>query len=234
MRAWRCGRIPLADWQTKRERTAAANHKIVNFWDTTFNLPQTSFQTYPKPNEDPWFISSRSNHPPLITNERRSAISKRISPLSFDCASFESAYPLYEKALKRSYFNAKLRLHPWNTSKLEKLVSYKRRINIHLFPSTKEQSMFIRVSRMWVMSCMGGFHCHGWVGWHGWDVMGRSDKETSKHIAKTATNARSGITRHTKSESHWYLNIQDTQWNRPLLMYLDHFLTLQVVIVSYW
>ena len=56
----------------------------------------------------------------------------------------------------------------------------------------------------------------------------------SKHIAETAINARYGITRQRQSEAHWNLNIQDTQWNWSPLMQLDHFVTLQVVIVSYW
>jgi hypothetical protein len=46
--------------------TAEITHQSVNFLDVTFNLRDESYQPYRKPNNDPLFIDSRSNHPPAF------------------------------------------------------------------------------------------------------------------------------------------------------------------------
>jgi hypothetical protein len=48
--------------------TAEITHQSDNFLDVTFNLRDESYKPYRKPNNDPLFIDSRSNHPPAITN----------------------------------------------------------------------------------------------------------------------------------------------------------------------
>jgi hypothetical protein len=48
--------------------TAQVNHQSVNFLDVTFNLTEERFQPYRKPNFEPIYIDSRSNHPPTSHN----------------------------------------------------------------------------------------------------------------------------------------------------------------------
>ena len=44
--------------------TAEVNQKIVHFLDATFDLTTSKYYPYRKPNDDPLYINSRSNHPP--------------------------------------------------------------------------------------------------------------------------------------------------------------------------
>ena len=46
--------------------TAEITHQSVNFLDITLNLNDESYQPYRKPNNEPLFIDSHSNHPPSI------------------------------------------------------------------------------------------------------------------------------------------------------------------------
>ena len=49
--------------------TAQVNHQSVNFLDVTFNLTEERYQPYRKPNNEPIYIDSRSNHPPAIIRQ---------------------------------------------------------------------------------------------------------------------------------------------------------------------
>jgi hypothetical protein len=64
--------------------TAEVNNHIVNFLDVTLNLQEQTFSPYRKPNNDPFYVDSRSNHPPSIIKHISEAINKRISTLSSD------------------------------------------------------------------------------------------------------------------------------------------------------
>ena len=88
--------------------TAEVNNQIVNYLDVTFNLQTGRYSAYRKPNNDPLYIDSRSNHPPYIIKHVPKSINKRISSLSSDQSSFDSSAPLYEDALHRSNYNVKL------------------------------------------------------------------------------------------------------------------------------
>ena len=101
--------------------TADVCHQSVNFLDVTLNLKENNFTPYRKPNNDPIYIDSRSNHPPSIIRQLPKSINKRISSLSSDKPSFDSAVPLYEEALKQSNFNTNLRYdNETNSSKPKK------------------------------------------------------------------------------------------------------------------
>ena len=89
--------------------TAEVCHQSVNFLHVTLNLKQNNFTPYRKPNNDPIYIDSRSNHPPSIIRQLPKSINKRIFSLSSDKPSFDSAVPLYEDASKQSNFNTSLR-----------------------------------------------------------------------------------------------------------------------------
>ena len=85
--------------------TAQINNHQVNFLDVTFNLNEENYHPYRKPNNDPLYIDSRSNHPPNIIKQLPKSINDRLSALSSDEKSFKASY---ENALSRSNHNIKL------------------------------------------------------------------------------------------------------------------------------
>ena len=88
--------------------TTQTNQKTTNFLDITLNLNDGKFHPYHKPNNRPLYVHSHSNHPPSIIKEIPSIINKRISQLSSDQSSFQSAAPIYEEALRRSKYQPNL------------------------------------------------------------------------------------------------------------------------------
>ena len=90
--------------------TAEINYHIVNFLDVTLNLKEGNCLPYRKPNNNPLYIDSRSNHPPNIIKQLSVSINRRLSSLSrsSDAKSFESSAPLHQDALDCSKYNAKL------------------------------------------------------------------------------------------------------------------------------
>ena len=85
------------------------NLKIVNFLDVTFNLANSTYRPYRKPNDNLMYIHTSSNHPPQIIKHLPDSIEERLSSNSFNEQVFNSAKPEYEKALKDSgYKNVKL------------------------------------------------------------------------------------------------------------------------------
>ena len=62
--------------------TAQINNHQVNFLDVTFNLNEENYHPYRKPNNDPLYIDSRSNHPPNIIKQLPKSINDRLSALS--------------------------------------------------------------------------------------------------------------------------------------------------------
>lgn len=96
--------------------------KIVNYLDITLNLTDGTYSPYRKPNDQPLYINTKSNHPPSIIKQLPAAISKRISDISHDKDVFEKSAPLYDDALKASGYNEKL-------SYTEKNVAGKRKKN---------------------------------------------------------------------------------------------------------
>ena len=80
----------------------------MNFLDVTLNLQEETFSPYRKPNNDPLYVDSRSNHPPSIIKHIPEAINKRISTLSSDQTSFNLSIQLIQNALRRSNYNTTL------------------------------------------------------------------------------------------------------------------------------
>ena len=70
--------------------TAEINYHTVNFLDVTFDLKEERYIPYRKPNNDPLYIDSRSNHPPCIIKQLPVSINERLCSLSSDEKSFES------------------------------------------------------------------------------------------------------------------------------------------------
>ena len=85
------------------------NLTTTDFLDVSFDLNSGKYYPYRKPNDNPLYINSKSNHPPSIIGQLPKMISKRISNLSFDKDEFNKAKGVYEDALSSSGFNEKLR-----------------------------------------------------------------------------------------------------------------------------
>ena len=88
--------------------TITTNLKTVNFFDVTFNLCTGKYQPYKKPNGTPTYINVNSNHPPNIINAFPNNISKRISNISSDKATFDNAAPSYNDVLSMSVYKENL------------------------------------------------------------------------------------------------------------------------------
>eukprot|EP00795_Rhopilema_esculentum_P006594 gene6594-biopygen8103 len=82
--------------------TIQTNLKIVNYLDVTLNLTNQSYCPYRKPNDQPLYINTKSNHPPNIIKHLPGAINRRITDISCNESEFNKAKPIYENALKAS------------------------------------------------------------------------------------------------------------------------------------
>ena len=82
--------------------TAQVNHQKVNFLDITLDLSNGKFTPFRKPNNQPQYVNSHSNHPPSIIKQIPKSINKRLSSLSSDQQSFDECKAVYENALKQS------------------------------------------------------------------------------------------------------------------------------------
>ena len=76
--------------------------KSVNYLDITLDLETGSFQPYRKPNDNPIFINSKSDHPPAIIRNIPTAVNKRLSELSHNEDSFKHSSMVYREALTNS------------------------------------------------------------------------------------------------------------------------------------
>ena len=86
--------------------TITTNLKTVNFLDVTFNLCTGKYQPYKK--NTPNYINVNSNHPPNIIKALPNNISKRISNISSDKATFNNAAPSYNDVLSASGYKENL------------------------------------------------------------------------------------------------------------------------------
>ena len=86
------------------------NLKIVNFLDVTFNLADSTYRPYRKPNDNLLYIHTSSNHPPQVIKYRLDSIKERLSNNSSNEQVLNSTKPEYEKTLKDSgYKNENLK-----------------------------------------------------------------------------------------------------------------------------
>ena len=76
--------------------------KFVDFLDITFNLNNSTYRPYKKPNDLLSYINKSSNHPPQIINQLPKIINERLSRNSSNEEAFNSSKYQYEKALRDS------------------------------------------------------------------------------------------------------------------------------------
>ena len=82
--------------------TIQCNLKIVNYLDVTFNLSNSTYQPFCKPNNEISYIHKESNHPPSIIKQIPLSIESRLSKLSSNEKIFKESTPIYQEALKKS------------------------------------------------------------------------------------------------------------------------------------
>ena len=73
--------------------TIQTNMKTVNYLDVTFNLNSGTYHPYRKPNDQPLYINTKSNHPPRIIKQLPDNITRRISNLSCNEREFNKTKP---------------------------------------------------------------------------------------------------------------------------------------------
>ena len=105
--------------------TIPTNLKTVNFLDVTFNLCTGKYQPYKK--NTPNYIHVNSNHPPNIIKALPNNISKRISNISFDKATFNNATPSYndvacESVERKSYLSTRFDTFKESKTKKDNMV----------------------------------------------------------------------------------------------------------------
>ena len=71
--------------------TIEANKQIINFLDVTFNLNNSTYQPFTKPNTTLQYVHRESNHPPITTKNIPASINEQQSSLSSDKALFDQA-----------------------------------------------------------------------------------------------------------------------------------------------
>ena len=71
--------------------TCETNLKAINFLDVTLNLTAGKYKLYNKPDNNPLYINTLSNHPPNIIKNLPENISKRINTLSADETTFNKS-----------------------------------------------------------------------------------------------------------------------------------------------
>ena len=107
--------------------TITTNLKTVNFLDVTFNLCTGKYQPYKKPNNTLTYINVNVKHPPNIIKALPNNISKRISNISSDKATFNNATPSYndvvcESVQRKSYLSTRFDTFKESKTKKDNMV----------------------------------------------------------------------------------------------------------------
>ena len=88
--------------------TIMTSLQLVQYLDVEFDLRSGQYRPFRKPNSDPLYINSSSNHPASVLNHVPDSIARRLSDISSSSDVFREALPEYENALRNSGFTKKL------------------------------------------------------------------------------------------------------------------------------
>ena len=80
----------------------SVNKKIVDFLDITLDMENETYRPYTKPNHNPVYVHKQSNHPPSMLKNIPISVNDRLCRLSSSREMFETAAPIYQKALDES------------------------------------------------------------------------------------------------------------------------------------
>ena len=112
--------------------TCESNLKETDFLDVTFNIETAKYYPYRKPNDNPQYINTSSNHPPQVIKQIPSTISQRLSRISCDETEFNKVRDTYQKALSDSGHSETLKFESPQES-MSKNSNRKRRRNVIWF-----------------------------------------------------------------------------------------------------
>ena len=87
------------------------NKNVADYLDVTFDMKNESFKPFTKPNHIPRYVHTLSNHPPAIIKNIPLSVNERLVRLSSSKEIFESAAPLYQRALEASGYDHKLKFY---------------------------------------------------------------------------------------------------------------------------
>ena len=80
----------------------------VDFLDANFDLSNSVYKPYRKPNDNPCYVHVHSNHPLNTIKQLPGMINKRLCGLSSNAEVFKESTPIYDAALKKSGYKEKL------------------------------------------------------------------------------------------------------------------------------
>ena len=95
----------------KLKITVTANIHSVNFLDVNFDLNKGEFKAFMKPNDNPMYVHSLSNHPKSISL----AVNDRLNRISANKNVFDAVAPTYQEALRKSDYDHNLSFNPLKT-----------------------------------------------------------------------------------------------------------------------
>ena len=104
------------------------NLKKVNFLDVTLDLTQGTYQPFKKPNDQLLYVHESSNHPKNILKQLPISINDRLIRNSSNEEVFNNAKGIYEEALQKSGYKAKLSYNNNQTNRHHKKKNRKRNI----------------------------------------------------------------------------------------------------------
>ena len=88
--------------------TTKCNFVQTDFLDITFNLKSKKYWSFREPNNQPLYIHSQSNHPPVIKKQLPSMLSNLLPQLSCNQEEFATAIPEHEAAMRKSEYSVGL------------------------------------------------------------------------------------------------------------------------------
>ena len=89
--------------------TIDTNLESTNFLDITLDLGSEKFKPYRKPNDQPLYVHTESNHPPTVIKQLPISINRRLSEISSTEDDFQAASPMYQTALNDSGYSHTLK-----------------------------------------------------------------------------------------------------------------------------
>ena len=119
-----------------------SNLKIVDYLDITFNLNDSSYRPYNKPNNKPLYVNVESNHPPNIIKQIPKSISNRLSTNSCNKTVFDEASKYYNEVLGQCGYSEKLSYYNTNGNNNR---NHNRSKNIIWFNSPYDRSVETKV-----------------------------------------------------------------------------------------
>ena len=103
----------------------------INSLDVTFNMKNETYAPYRKPNDVPLYIHRESNHPPHVTKQLTTSVSKRLNTISCNKETFDEAKEDYEKALHDSNLCSSLKFEDKSKQKKPKKTEKKKTDLVH-------------------------------------------------------------------------------------------------------